>query len=66
MNLNEILFFGGFLVLVTLMLVLDLGVFHKKDHVISFKEATAWTCVWITLALIFQYHPSVRITTPKS
>ncbi len=53
MNLNEILFFGGFLVLVTLMLVLDLGVFHKKDHVISFKEATAWTCVWITLALIF-------------
>ena len=47
MNVNEILFFGGFLVLVTLMLVLDLGVFHKKDHVISFKEATAWTCVWI-------------------
>ena len=53
MNVNEILFFGGFLVIVTLMLVLDLGVFHKKDHVISFKEATAWTCVWISLALVF-------------
>ena len=53
MNVNEILFFGGFLVIVTLMLVLDLGVFHKKDHVISFKEATAWTCVWISLALLF-------------
>ncbi len=47
------MFFGGFLVLVTFMLVLDLGVFHKKDHVISFKEATAWTCVWISLALVF-------------
>jgi tellurite resistance protein TerC len=53
MNLNELLFFGGFLLIVVIMLVLDLGVFHKKDHVISFKEASVWTFVWISLALIF-------------
>lgn len=51
--MTEILFMGGFLLLVALLLTLDLGVFHKKDHVISFKEATVWTCVWIGTALLF-------------
>lgn len=50
---TEFLFMGGFLLLVALLLTLDLGVFHKKDHVISFKEATIWTCVWIGTALLF-------------
>lgn len=49
--MTEILFMGGFLLLVALLLTLDLGVFHKKDHAISFKEATIWTCVWIGTAL---------------
>lgn len=35
------------------MLALDLGVFHKKAHEIKFKEAVAWTGVWIVLALAF-------------
>jgi tellurite resistance protein TerC len=35
------------------MLALDLGVFHRHSHVISFKEAMAWSGVWIGLALLF-------------
>jgi len=38
---------------VLLMLVLDLGVFHRKSHVIRFKEAIAWTFVWVSLAGLF-------------
>lgn len=43
----------GFNVFVLLMLVLDLGVFHRKSHVISVKEALTWTCVWVMIAFIF-------------
>ncbi len=35
------------------MLALDLGVFHTEAHSVSFKEATIWTIVWISLALVF-------------
>ena len=45
----------GFNVFVLLMLALDLGVFHRKAHVVTFKESMAWTVVWITLALIFNF-----------
>jgi len=38
---------------VLLMLTLDLGVFHKKLHVVSVKEAITWTGVWVFLALCF-------------
>lgn len=38
---------------VLIMLALDLGVFHRKCHVVSVKEALIWSGVWITLALIF-------------
>ena len=43
----------GFNVFVLLMLALDLGVFHRKAHVVTFKESMAWTVVWVTLALLF-------------
>jgi tellurite resistance protein TerC len=43
----------GFNVFVLAMLALDLGVFHRKSHVVSFREATAWTVAWVTLALLF-------------
>ena len=43
----------GFNLFVLLMLALDLGVFHRKAHVISIKEATVWSIVWISLALLF-------------
>ena len=35
------------------MLVLDLGVFHRRAHTVKFREALAWSVVWIALAVIF-------------
>ncbi|KAA3620045.1 MAG: TerC family protein [Calditrichaeota bacterium] len=43
----------GFLLFVLIMLALDLGVFHRKLHVINIKEAFLWSAFWITLALLF-------------
>jgi len=43
----------GFNLFVLGMLALDLGVFHRKAHVVSFKEAGVWSAVWIALALLF-------------
>jgi len=43
----------GFNIFVLLMLALDLGVFHRKAHVISIKEASIWSVVWIALAMLF-------------
>lgn len=48
-------FYAGFTAFVLLMLALDLGVFHRKAHAISFREAAVWSAVWISLALIFNY-----------
>lgn len=48
-------FYAGFLAFVGFMLALDLGVFHKKEHDVSFKEATIWSVVWVSLALIFSF-----------
>lgn len=42
-----------FLLFIALMLALDLGVFHRKAHVPSFREALTWTSVWATLAALF-------------
>jgi tellurite resistance protein TerC len=38
---------------VLMMLALDLGVFHRKSHEVSVKEAFTWTLIWVFLALIF-------------
>jgi tellurite resistance protein TerC len=43
----------GFNAFVLVMLALDLGVFHRKAHVVTFKESIAWTVVWVALALLF-------------
>src|SRR5512147_2338024 len=43
----------GFNVFILAMLALDLGVFHRKSHVVSLKESLAWTGVWVVLALGF-------------
>jgi tellurite resistance protein TerC len=42
-----------FNVFVLAMLALDLGVFHRKSHEVSVKEALTWTAVWMTLAMCF-------------
>jgi tellurite resistance protein TerC len=43
----------AFIGFVLLMLALDLGVFHRKAHVVSFKEALAWSSVWVAMGLAF-------------
>src|SRR6266481_260105 len=43
----------GFNVFVLAMLALDLGVFHRKAHAVSIKEASIWSVVWIILAMAF-------------
>lgn len=48
-------FYGLFTLFVLLMLALDLGVFHRKAHAVSFKEASIWSVVWVSLALAFNY-----------
>lgn len=48
-------FYAAFLGFVILMLVLDLGVFHKEAHVVTFKESAIWSVVWVSLALVFNY-----------
>jgi tellurite resistance protein TerC len=44
---------GGFLAFIVLMLALDLGAFHRRDHAIGFGEALLWSGIWIGLALVF-------------
>jgi tellurite resistance protein TerC len=46
-------FYAGFLLLVLVLLALDLGVFHRKAHAVSIREAAGWSVVWVTLALSF-------------
>jgi tellurite resistance protein TerC len=43
----------GFLLLVFVLLAVDLGVFHRKAHTVSIREAAGWSIVWVTLALVF-------------
>src|SRR3972149_386481 len=40
-------------ILVPLILVLDLGVFHRQAHAIKVKEALLWSALWISVALLF-------------
>jgi tellurite resistance protein TerC len=48
-------FYLAFTGLVLLLLSLDLGIFHRRAHAVSFREATIWCTVWVTLALVFNY-----------
>jgi tellurite resistance protein TerC len=45
----------GFNLFVLAMLALDLGVFHRDAHEVSMKEAGAWSALWVSLALVFNY-----------
>jgi tellurite resistance protein TerC len=50
---TPIVFWALFNAFVLLMLALDLGVFHRKTHEVSLKEALTWTFIWVFLALVF-------------
>jgi hypothetical protein len=48
-------FYLGFTGFVVALLALDLGVFHRKAHAVSIREASIWSAVWIGLALAFNF-----------
>jgi len=50
---NQALLWSGFATVIGIMLILDLGIFNRKSHEISFREAAAWTALWVSLALGF-------------
>lgn len=52
---NELVFFGGFLLFIILMLSIDLGLFNKKDHVVSLKEAAIMSFIWVSFAIGFYF-----------
>jgi len=52
---NEYLFFGSFLLFVILMLSIDIGIFNKKDHAVSFKEAAIMSFIWVSFAMGFYF-----------
>jgi tellurite resistance protein TerC len=43
----------GFCIFILVMLAIDLGVFNRRPHEITYKDAAIWSAVWVTLALIF-------------
>lgn len=47
------LLWAGFVAFVLVMLTIDLGVFHRKAHEVSVKEALGWSAVWVALAVVF-------------
>jgi tellurite resistance protein TerC len=50
---TSIWFYIAFNAFVLAMLALDLGVFHRKAHVVRPREAALWTAAWVSLALLF-------------
>jgi len=46
-------FYSIFTFFVLFMLALDLGVFNRKAHAVTLKEASIWSVVWVTLAMVF-------------
>jgi tellurite resistance protein TerC len=52
-------FYGGFTILIVLLLALDLGVLNRRAHVVSAREAAGWSALWVSVALAFNlafYH----------
>jgi tellurite resistance protein TerC len=60
-------FYLGFTALILVLLAVDLGVFHRKQHTISIREAARWSVMWISLALVFNaafyYYASITLPT---
>lgn len=52
---SEVLFFGGFLLFIILMLSIDLGLFNKRDHIVTLKEAAIMSFIWVSFAIGFYF-----------
>ena len=53
--MDQLWLWVGFTAFVLAMLAIDLGVFHRKAHEVSIREAATWSAVWVALALTFTY-----------
>lgn len=63
---EETILWSAFSLFVIGMLALDLGVFHRKSHEVSVKEALIWTGVWISLAMLFNLFVFLYFDKEKS
>ncbi len=45
----------AFILAILFFLALDLGVFHRKAHVVGFKEALMWTAIWFSVSMLFAW-----------
>ena len=52
---NEFAILIGFHVFLGVVLAVDLGVFNRKAHSVSMREAAVWTVIWISLAFVFAF-----------
>jgi tellurite resistance protein TerC len=52
-SIGNPVFWTSFVVVVLVLLSIDLGIFHRKAHAVSVKEATAWSFVWVVLSTCF-------------
>ncbi len=52
---SKIILWVGFNILILILLAIDLGVFHRKDHVITVREGLIWSGIWIVVALAFNF-----------
>ena len=65
-GVSPIFMWIGFLLLIIIFLVIDLGVFNKKKHEVSIKEALIWTAVWFSLAMIFNFFLYLEFGTEQA
>jgi tellurite resistance protein TerC len=48
-------FYAGFTAFVLMLLAIDLGIFHRDAHVVSFRESLTWSVIWVATALLFNF-----------
>lgn len=53
MSNTPLWFWVAFASIVLVMLAIDLGIFHKRNHAVKMREALIWTFIWIGLSLLF-------------
>ena len=56
LNAHSVWEWMAFMAIILFMLILDLGVFHKKVHKVSIKESLIWTAVWVALSMLFNFY----------
>jgi tellurite resistance protein TerC len=62
----SITFWVGFHLLIFFLLALDLGIFNKKAHRIKVREALIWICLWISLAILFNFFILIEFGKDKA